>query len=185
MRVVFARHCETDWNLQKRLTGHTDIPLNDTGRKQAEILVWHLAEFKIKYIVSSDLSRARETAEIIGERFGIVPTYDKRLRECCFGSLEGKILEEAMKIHGVAAVMIGTPPKYDFRAFGGECRDGVLRRHVDLIGETISFCLDSDNKYSENFLFVGHGKSLNTLLAAMGCAPPLRRGDCRAVEYCL
>lgn len=65
MRIVLTRHCETEWNALRKTQGQTDVPLNDVGRKQAAALSSRLAELGIGLIVSSSLSRAAETAEIV------------------------------------------------------------------------------------------------------------------------
>jgi len=86
-----VRHGETDWNQDKRIQGHTDVPLNVLGRLQAEALAVRLAAIPLDVIYASDLSRTRETAEIIAARqpveIPVVMTPD--LRECNYGLWEG------------------------------------------------------------------------------------------------
>jgi len=95
MTLAFIRHGQTDWNLEQRLQGATDIPLNDTGREQARDAVARLAGTDWEVIVSSPLSRARETASIIAEGLGIElgPAYDE-LRERDYGDGEGATAED-------------------------------------------------------------------------------------------
>jgi broad specificity phosphatase PhoE len=89
--ILLARHGETDDNIPPiRVQGFTDTPLNDTGRRQAAELAERLARESIASLWSSDLSRARETAEIVGERIGLVPRLDSRLREANRGRWEGR-----------------------------------------------------------------------------------------------
>jgi probable phosphoglycerate mutase len=84
-RVWFVRHGETSWNAAHRLQGISDVRLSDRGRAQAERLRLQLSRRSFDTVWSSDLSRARETAEIIwGE-----PIVDRRLRELNFGDLDG------------------------------------------------------------------------------------------------
>jgi broad specificity phosphatase PhoE len=79
--VLMARHGETNDNLPPlRFQGFTDTPLNDTGRRQAHELADRLAPDRIATIWTSDLSRALETAEILGSRIGLEPRPDARLR---------------------------------------------------------------------------------------------------------
>jgi broad specificity phosphatase PhoE len=95
--VLLARHGETNDNLPPlRFQGFTDTPLNDTGRRQAAELAEKVAArtTPITSLWSSDLSRARETAEIVGERIGLAPTLDARLREGARGRWEGHLFEE-------------------------------------------------------------------------------------------
>ena len=69
--LYIVRHGETDWNTQGRFQGLEDIPLNENGRKQALLATKYLKEQKCDAIVSSPLSRAKDTAEIIGKNIGI------------------------------------------------------------------------------------------------------------------
>ena len=89
--VLLVRHGETDDNREPiRVQGFTDTPHNDTGRHQAAELAERVAELGIRSLWSSDLSRARDTAEIVGRRIGREPTLDARLREACRGRWEGR-----------------------------------------------------------------------------------------------
>jgi broad specificity phosphatase PhoE len=88
--VLLARHGETNDNLEPiRVQGFTDTPLNDTGRRQATELAERLAGAGIRSLWSSDLSRAAETAQIVGTRIGLAPSLDARLREANRGDWEG------------------------------------------------------------------------------------------------
>ena len=64
-RLLVVRHGETDWNAQRRVQGHTDIALNDTGKRQASLLARALADSPIHHVYSSDLQRARQTAQTL------------------------------------------------------------------------------------------------------------------------
>ncbi len=88
------RHGQTDWNLQARLQGSTDIPLNDTGRDQARRAAEVLADQGLTRIVSSPLSRALETARIVGMALNLEPSIDNRLIERNFGLFEGMTIDE-------------------------------------------------------------------------------------------
>jgi broad specificity phosphatase PhoE len=90
--VVLARHGETDDNRPPiRVQGFRDTPLNDTGRGQARELAERVASDGFRSLWSSDLSRARETAAIVGERIGLEPRLDPRLREGNRGRWEGHL----------------------------------------------------------------------------------------------
>jgi len=87
LRLYLARHGQTDWNVEGRMQGGTDIPLNATGRKQAAALKDHLKGVRFDAVYSSTLSRSRETAEIVR---GQVPlTSLPGLAERRFGKFEG------------------------------------------------------------------------------------------------
>jgi broad specificity phosphatase PhoE len=90
--LLLARHGETDDNREPiRVQGFRDTPLNDTGRSQAAELAERVADDGIRSLWSSDLVRASETAEIVGERIGLVPRLDARLREANRGRWEGRL----------------------------------------------------------------------------------------------
>jgi broad specificity phosphatase PhoE len=89
--LFLARHGETDDNREPiRAQGFTDTPLNDTGRRQADELGERVTAMRFGSLWSSDLSRARETAEIVGSRIGLTVRLDSRLREANRGDWEGR-----------------------------------------------------------------------------------------------
>jgi broad specificity phosphatase PhoE len=89
--ILLARHGETDDNREPiRVQGFRDTPLNETGRRQAAELAERIAGEGIVSLWSSDLSRARETAEIVGSRLGLKARLDARLREANRGRWEGR-----------------------------------------------------------------------------------------------
>ena len=93
--LVLVRHGETDWNLSGRAQGHADIPLNATGHAQARAVAQVVAELGPVRLWSSDLARARQTAEAIAETTGLAIESDARLREYDVGERSGLTLEEA------------------------------------------------------------------------------------------
>lgn len=99
-RWLIVRYGETDWNREHRLMGETDIPLNDTGRKQARETAEKLKNKEVDLIITSHLSRAYETAKIIAEATGAEIVIDKELRECHHGKGEGMLRAEAEKKYG-------------------------------------------------------------------------------------
>ncbi|MCR2785766.1 MULTISPECIES: histidine phosphatase family protein [unclassified Microbacterium] len=120
--LTLVRHGETDWNRARRIQGATDIPLNDTGRAQAreaaERLRARLDPAAPVFVVSSDLSRARETAEIIADALGLpAPKLYAQLRERAYGEAEGVDAAEFLERWGDwhAAEIPGAEPLPDLR----------------------------------------------------------------------
>ncbi len=87
--LLLIRHGQTEWNLRGKYTGQSDIPLNETGRQEARLLAQELAHNPPEVVVSSDLIRARETAEIVAAPFALHVHTDSDLREINQGVWEG------------------------------------------------------------------------------------------------
>lgn len=96
--ICLVRHGETVWNREQRLQGHQDIPLTDKGREQARAVARRLSTEPWDLVYSSDLSRARETAEIIAKHCGVRVVTDPRLRERFYGRFEGLTREEIAQL---------------------------------------------------------------------------------------
>jgi alpha-ribazole phosphatase len=92
--LILVRHGETDWNRDGRWQGHADTSLNDRGREQARALAEELGSEDVAVVYSSDLSRARETAEIIAAPLGRPVEIDARLREVDVGGWSGLTMAE-------------------------------------------------------------------------------------------
>jgi len=99
--ITFVRHGITDHNIENRAQGHTQNPLNETGRAQAALVAKRLAETQWDVFISSDLRRARETAEIISAAIGKpVDFFDERLREMDRGKIADTIESERIERWG-------------------------------------------------------------------------------------
>ncbi|GAA2528748.1 histidine phosphatase family protein [Pilimelia columellifera] len=98
-RLVIWRHGNTDWNRERRVQGHSDIPLNPLGLRQAATAAPMLAALRPAAVVSSDLARARQTADALAERAGLAVTTDPRLRERHFGRWQGRTMPEVIDAH--------------------------------------------------------------------------------------
>ena len=92
--IYLIRHGQTNWNVEKRLMGSTDTPLNKNGIEQVKSLGQKISQLEISHIFSSDLLRAKETAEIINNFINVDISLDSRLREFNYGDIEGKTLKE-------------------------------------------------------------------------------------------
>ena len=121
-----VRHGETDWNAEGRFQGWTDVPLNETGRAQAERLRGLLGPYDFDGVWSSDLIRAIETARIaVGE-----PAVDRRLRELDFGDLEGAVWDELD-----SEVRAGLKEFESFRSPGGESAASFVDRVFEFLDD--------------------------------------------------
>ena len=87
--LLVIRHGETDWNRQHRFQGQIDVPLNALGQEQARRLGLRLADEPIDRLVVSDLGRARQTAQALADRQGLLAQVEPLWREQSFGVLEG------------------------------------------------------------------------------------------------
>ena len=88
-RVLFVRHGETDWNRQHILQGSQDVPLNKAGRQQVRAFARRIRGWPVDALYSSDLSRAWETAEIIGRTLDLEPHSSPAWREMDLGAWSG------------------------------------------------------------------------------------------------
>ncbi|MEN9620695.1 MAG: hypothetical protein RL499_888 [Actinomycetota bacterium] len=148
--TVFAlvRHGETDWNRERRIQGSTDIPLNDTGREQARATGALLASRRWTALVASPLSRASETASLIGAEVGLGdPELEPRLAERDYGAAEGL-----------------TGPEIDLRypdgadVPGREPREAVAERAVAALHELAA------RHPGEAVIVVAHGGVIRSVL---------------------
>jgi len=95
--VFLVRHGETLWNREQRCQGFTDVDLSEKGKEQAEKLARYLAKIsRLEAVYSSDLIRARKTAEAIARLQGVEVQTDARLRELNQGEIEGKNLHSLL-----------------------------------------------------------------------------------------
>lgn len=179
MKLILTRHTTTEWNSVGRIQGQTDISLGPVGREEAQRLSEMLSPLGIHMIVSSDLKRAKETAGIINSVLQVPLQIEARLRECSFGKFEGLTKEQVIERYGLDAIKIWEDQHlaYDFRPFGGEHRDSVFARHIEVINQLA-------DKHSEKVvLLVGHGRGMCTLLGGLGHSPDLKRGEYRLIEF--
>lgn len=143
--IAFVRHGNTGWNVEKRAQGHSHNPLNEIGFKQAEEVGKRLAKESWDVMISSDLLRAKQTAEIIASHVDMPILYDQRIREIGRGQLEGTIVEDRVKRWGE-----------DWRKLdlGEETAEQLRARGVDFVQEVLE-------KYKgKKVLVVTHGKLL-------------------------
>lgn len=151
--IGLVRHGVTDWNLEGRMQGKNDIPLNEEGRNQAKLLGVRMAGESWDYIYSSDMTRARETADIIAHHMGMtVSAYDSLLAERAFGQLEGTTEEDRIQRWGEAWRELD---------HGGEPRDEVIRRGMSMLEEM-------DRRHpGKRVLVISHGAVIGALVETL------------------
>lgn len=93
-QLCLIRHGQTDWNLEGRYQGQSDVPLNENGLTQAETLIEKLNGQAFAAIYSSDLTRARQTAEPVANELGLTVQIEPRLREINQGEWEGVLVDD-------------------------------------------------------------------------------------------
>jgi probable phosphoglycerate mutase len=94
-RICIVRHGETEWNVEKRIQGHLDIPLNSTGRAQALAMAFSASHHRFQAVFSSDLSRASATAHALAQRQGLEVRLMPQFRERNYGIFQGLTATEA------------------------------------------------------------------------------------------
>lgn len=152
-----VRHGETLWNTEGRTQGHGNSPLTELGRKQASMLGEYLKKYPIDIIYSSDLGRAIETSEIIGNIIGVDVVPTENLREMGFGLWEGMKIEDIKKVY-----------KEDFKLWRNEpdklMIDGgenlhMIKERQDALIERLN------NKYQDkHILLVSHSVTVRAML---------------------
>ena len=158
--IHIVRHGETEWNAAGRIQGHTDVGLSERGREQAGAVARRLTDVAFDAAYSSDLSRTRETAEIILRERDIPLRPVPELREYNKGVFEGLTVHEYRERYPdlYRASLVNDP---DFAPTGGEtirqCQarlsgfvDWLRERHPD-----------------DSLLIVGHGGSLRSCIVAL------------------
>ncbi len=159
-KVYVIRHGETYWNHEGKMQGQTDAPMNDTGRAQAAELARELKELvHFDIIVSSHLSRAKETAEIIAGSYNTPVKIDPGFSEMGYGDWEGMSFAELrLKWPGE---MRAWQERGDFRGPGGETVESLIDRVWK------SFRYWADTQEYQNMAIVTHGSAGRALMCKL------------------
>lgn len=136
-RIIFWRHGRTQWNAERRFQGQADIALDDVGRSQAAQAAALLAAIRPTRIISSDLLRARDTAQALAALTGLDVVTDVRLRETFAGVWEGLTFEEISRDYPADALR-WEQDEADARAGGGETRAEVAERMRTAVLEALA-----------------------------------------------
>lgn len=162
--LCLVRHGETDWNNEGRYQGQSDVPLNDNGRAQARALGEKLRDETIHAIYSSDLVRARETAQIVASVLHLPVKEDARLREINQGEWEGQQVE-VIKARYADLWQSRSVNPANVRPPGGETVREVARRVYQALDDIAGACL------GESVLIVSHGLALATAICRVRALP--------------
>ena len=127
MQIVLVRHGATDWNLQGRCQGASDRDLSDVGVRQAEQTADLLSNESIQAVYSSDLRRARQTAERISQRHNLTVMIEENVRELDHGALEGLTFNEIKQNYSEFLARWRTEPA-EIQVPGGERLIDVAER---------------------------------------------------------
>ena len=165
--ILLVRHGETDWNRDRRVQGHSDTPLNDTGRAQARALAEELAHEPIDAVYSSDLLRAHETARIVAASKGLAVTAIRDLRERHFGTWEGLTDGE---------IFTRFPEAVTGSWGDGETKEEMARRVSDALHRI------AEAHPRGRVLVVSHGGPLRSVLTHCGVDTLGRIENCHVVR---
>lgn len=153
-RLCIIRHGETDWNAQRRIQGQIDIPLNDTGRLQAQAAAQGLADLPFAAIYSSDLQRAHDTATAAAELLKLPVQLEVGLRERHYGEFQG-LTQEEIKARADYERYINRDTRF---AFGdGESLAGFAERIKNTLNDL------AQRHVGENVLVFAHGGVLDVI----------------------
>lgn len=161
-RLILLRHGQTEYNATRRMQGQLDTDLSDVGRAQATAAAHLLREENVTRIISSDLTRARDTAAAVGEVLGIDVDVDRRLRETDLGQWQASTHEEVDRTHPGARARwrhdaTWAPP-------GGESRVAVARRARPVIDELMASFPEWEGT---TVLLVAHGGTISALTSSL------------------
>ena len=163
-RLILLRHGQTSYNATKRMQGQFDSDLSEVGRAQAEIVASYFAthDMGITKIVASDLSRATETAQIVGRQLGLDVSQDSRLRETHLGLWQQRSHAEVDAEYPGARVRWRHDP--EFQPPQGESRVEVAARTVAVVHDLMASYDDWDG---HTVLLVAHGGAIGALTAGL------------------
>jgi len=156
-----VRHGQTAWNRDARFQGHSDVPLDETGRSQAQALAAHLSGANFARAIASDLSRARETAEIILDGGPLPLELDPQWREMRFGSWEGLTWTQIVERNPELAERPKNVPRF-YTPQGGESFADVTAR----VGAAVAL-LAAGVPPAARVLVVTHAGPLHALLRVL------------------
>ena len=170
-RLILIRHGQSVWNAENRFTGWTDVDLSEKGVEEAEEAGNELRDQVIDVIHTSDLIRAKRTAEIViranVSSKGTLTKSDWRLNERNYGALQGLNKDETAEKHGAEQVHIWRR-SFDVAPPEGESLEMTAKRTIPYFEEEILPDLES----GESVLVSAHGNSLRSIVMHIEGIPP-------------
>ena len=156
-RIILARHGQTEWNLQYRFQGRTDIKLTETGKCQAQALASRLSSWPVEIVYTSPLERAYYTAEAVAKRHNLTPVILPELEEINFASWEGESISGLEKNqHSVFSAWRSDP--FFYPPEGAETWEKLYAR----IARAVKIFLGGDYK---RIVVISHGGIIRALYA--------------------
>jgi glucosyl-3-phosphoglycerate phosphatase len=168
-RLILLRHGQTDYNVDGRMQSPIDSCLTDAGHEQAAEAAPVLASLAPDRLVSSDLRRAVDTAEVVGAACGLPVKFDPRLRETHLGLWQGHTVAEIERDYPGAIATWRSDPGW--APPEGESRIDVVARSRPVVDELDAEFADSDG-VSETVLLVAHGGLIAGLVTGLLELPP-------------
>ena len=168
IRVVLWRHGQTDWNVENRFQGHSDIALNKVGEYQVRAAAKVLAALNPDRIISSDLIRAQSTAAALSEITKIKVEINADLRETDGGLWEGKLASENRASHGELFA--------NWYEGGDEAAGVTGERRSDVAKRAVAVIEKETTNFSGTIVFVTHGGTVRSVLGSILKLPILQWG---------
>lgn len=177
-RIVLWRHGQTAWNLDGRLQGQTDVPLDEIGREQAQTAARLLAALEPSVIVSSDLSRAAETAAALARLVKLDIVLDEGLRETFVGTWQG-LTDAQIKEQFPEEYAAWRSDHYHYRRGGGEIEPEVADRSVAAVERALKLVPDRGT-----LVVVTHGGTARVTIARLLDLPQQSTGVLGGLSNC-
>ncbi|WP_158296529.1 histidine phosphatase family protein [Nocardioides albidus] len=171
------RHGRTAWNAERRIQGQLDVELDATGVEQAQAVAPLIAAMEPALVWSSDLARARLTAEIVAKEAGLEPTYDERLREFRLGDYQG-VTHAELEARDAAAFGRFQRGEWDGIP-GAEAPADVAARFTSVLRDLVAALGPG-----ETGVAVSHGAAARSGLVAFLGWRPEQAHDLRALGNC-
>lgn len=163
VEIILIRHGVTLWNVQARIQGISDIGLSPEGLRQAELLAKNFPFDKVDAVYSSDLSRAKTTAQFVADKFNLPVQTTTGLREVDFGIWEGKSFSDLEKYELDTLKIFYTKPD-ELRLEGAETFQQAQTRAMNTINEIIR---RHESNGESRVVAVAHGSIIRTILCSI------------------